>query len=858
MSHNGPSRESRGMRELFYDNNWRRYSLVAALTLAYYLVPWTSLQPAALIAGLPFLLFYTVVLPGAALSRFFPSPDLDVFESVTVWFFNGLLVLLACCFAWALSGLSLTFFKNALPAVLVPLVLLLGYKRPAHAAAHAAGRGGRLLPVLFGLLLGVIFILLLSSGAAVDYSKDSPDHIGYVNEIARTGEPFPITAIYKDPGANGDDLRKGLLHAVYGFYKAFLGADTVDLFTGINSFWSILLLLAVYTAANRLFRNRAVAVLSSLLFLLGFEEGIRNYFIRTTFFPNRFALGFLLLFLSAALGYLERRERWLLAAGAVYAFAAAAVHIQYVVLLAAAVLSIGIWKTCFEAAGYRAHLLRFLYIGLTAFAGLLPYAAYRYFTAYQASDLHQQVQGMVFLTDSLFVADPPQIFVSVGLIGIASVVCIIPMWKRRRESAGLGYLIASTLTILVTVFNPLVLPVLYKVVTYLVLRLVWICPFYVLAAYTLVDFVNRGPRRGLRGVVFALLVLAIAVDVSSVFRHNTFSPGTLEAERRYSHLYWEDGLERMRVMLPERSVVASDPITSYTVDAFTPHYVVSTFDQHAPPNDLLVRERTTASRDILNPYSSAAHKAELIEKFGVTHVVVNGRLEGGLTVDYWMTNARSVPLIRERMFELTDLFEVVSDERGFLILRCTGASPSGTVPARVSALERGLPPNARPVGKPAGKARLEAVLLDESRSYQNGDTVDVTLYWSRSERLPLDKYVVTIRFDRTDNRARFGDKTFSKLARKIKERTAGERYRFRADHKILNGFFDPDLWPEGFYVADETSVAVPADAAEGNYTVRAILLTRPTMPNVRLRDLLYDDDVYHGVEIGEITIAPPD
>ena len=76
--------------------------------------------------------------------------------------------------------------------------------------------------------------------------------------------------------------------------------------------------------------------------------------------------------------------------------------------------------------------------------------------------------------------------------------------------------------------------------------------------------------------------------------------------------------------------------------------------------------------------------------------------------------------------------------------------------------------------------------------------------------------------------------------------------------KILNGFFDPDLWPEGCYVADETAIRIPADAAPGAYTVTAILLTRSTMPNVRLRDLLYDDDIYRGVEIGGVTITSPD
>ena len=851
------------MRKLDLYKNRYRYSLFLVLTVAYYLVPWETSPSAALVVGFPFLLLYTIVLPGKNLGRLLPDRDCDVFETVTLWFFRGLFVLLFCCFVWALSGLQMTVFRLSLPVFFALLTVWSDLKEsPDYTGESRPIQGGRLPVALLGLLLLSLFVLLLSAGAAVDYSKDSLDHVGYVNEIAETGRPFPTTAIYKDPGADGADLRKGLLHAVYGFYESYLGVDAIGLFTGINAFWSLLLLLTVYTCANRLFRNRYVAVLSAVFFLLGFEEGIRNYFIRTTFFPNRFGLGFLLLFLTAALEYVERRERRLLLASSLYAFAAAAVHIQYVVLVAAAVLSIGLWKTCFPACSFRDHFLRFFYVGAAAFLGLLPYAVYRYLTAYRASDLHQQIQGVVFLGNGLFVVDPAQIYASAGPLGIASVFCLFPLWKQRRENPGLGYLIASTLTVLVTVFNPVLSPILYKVITYLVFRLVWICPFYVLAAYGLVALLSPGPkpspRRVLNGVVLAVLVAAVAAALLPVFRNNTFSPGTLEKERRASHLQWEDGLEELRTALPRGSVIASDPVTSYTISAFTSDYVVSTFDQHAPPNDLLVRERTITSRDILSPYNPAADKARLIKKWGVTHVVVNGRLRGGITIDYWMTNARSIPLIRKRLLDLPEMFETVWDQGNFLILRCTGANPSDAPPARIPALTPELPLDVRRVGETAGVAHLDAVRLDEARTYQKGDTLRMTLYWSRREPLRLNKYVVTIRLDRADNAARFGGAMFPKLARKLKEREAGERFRFRTDYKILNGFFDPDVWPEHFYVKDEASITIPRDAAPGKYTVRAILLTRSTMPNVRLRDLFFDDDKYQGVEIGEVTIISDD
>jgi hypothetical protein len=422
-------------------------------------------------------------------------------------------------------------------------------------------------------------------------------------------------------------------------------------------------------------------------------------------------------------------------------------------------------------------------------------------------------------------------------------------------------LIASPLTILLTVFNPLLLPVMYKAITYLAFRLVWIYPFYILTAYFLVDFfvtkTQKVSRRWLRTITFAVLAAAIVINVLPAFRQNTFSPETIAAERRASHLPWEDGLEFLRAALPERSVIASDPITSYTIDAFTPHYIVSTFDQHAPPNDLLVRARTMASRDILNPYNTASEKADLIAEYAVTHVVVNGRLHGDITIDYWMTNDASIPLIRKLLFGLPELFEIIYDKNGFLVLRCTRRKPSDSSPAQVPALLRDLPSEARTVGETAGLAILEAAQLDESREYQAGDTLGVTLYWSRRDPLSINKYVTTIRFDRVDTGQRFGNRLFPKVARKLEEFTEGKRYRFRSDHKILNGFFDPDLWPANRYVRDKALITIPGDVAEGRYTVRAKLLIWSTIPNIRVKDLLRDDDMFHGIEIGEISIGRP-
>jgi hypothetical protein len=851
------------------DRRTTRLLLLLALTVIYYAVPWQSIPPVGALVGLPFLLLYTVIVPGAALDRFLVRGERDILGTITSWAFLGFAVVLLYAFVWALSGVSLPFFANALPLVVVALGLAAPVRPPGANPVRGASPEGmsrsreRRLAVSYAVFTAIIGVLVLWTGPPVDYGKDTLDYVAYTDEVVASGEPFPNTSFYLDPGPNGADLRKGLLHALYGYYKWYLGVDTLTLFRALGAVLLMLVMLAVYTAGYAFFGNRLVAVLAGVLFVIGFDGGIRSDLIRSFFYPNRFAIGYLLLFLVAALDFLRRPRSRPLVLCSVYAFAAAAVHIQYTVLLGFVVLTILVWKTCFDTGTLRDHALRSIATGVAAFMGMLPYAAYRYWTAYQAggaSELHRQVQGAVFVTDRLFIANPYYVWQSMGLLGVAALLAIVPLWKRRRQYPALGYLMASLLTLVLIQFNPLLMPAVYGAITYLVFRLGIICPVYLLSAYFLVA-ASRPVRPGetwgrLRRFALALMLVAVATGLAPVFGTNTFSPEEIASERARSYLRWSGGLEMLNE-LPDGTVIASDPVTSYCITAFTPHHVVCTFDQHAPPNDLLSRARTTAARDISSPFTSASDKAYQAADHRVTHVVVNEDLGLRELTDYWTVSEQSAPLVLGRMRSLDAMFEEVGYADGLRVYRWNGKSPRHVERIRNPLLRRILPSEAARRGEVAGLARLEAAQITGLDSVPPGESIEVTLFWRRDRALSLDKYIVAVRFDRVDLELPFGGKPFPKITRKIKEKLVGARYRFRQDHKIVDGFFDPDVWPPDSYVVDRTTVQVPANAAEGRYAVRAKLLTTSTWPNYQLRDFLYDDDVYHGVEIGEITVGRP-
>ena len=819
-------------------------------SVAYGLVPLLSPGLAEWV-GVPVMIAFCVVLPGVAVSRLVRTHGRDPVETLTHVFVNGLIFLLVATFAWALTGVSLDAFRAAMPL----LVIVLCIAAPDRDVTRVEVLRPRLrrfeawLLVLFVAVALAPAIGVAISGPPLDITSDSIDHAGYVAEIARTGTPFPTAAIYLSPGADGQDIRKALLHAIYGFTARHTGASPVDVFAVTGAFLLLVMTFVVYTTAHSLFRHRVAAVLAAVFFLVGSDWSVGSSMVRAGFYPNRFGAAFLLLFIASALEFTHRGPNTALRWCGVYAFAATAVHIQYAVICAGAAGVLVLWKTCSPCVRWGEHLSRTLRVVLAAVAGAMPFALYRYLTAYQTSPLHEQVQNAVFVTDHWFMADPIQVARALGPLGIAAIVCIGPLWARRRDVPGVGYVIAAFATYLAIELVPIFLTPVYAILKYLVFRLDAIAPAYMLPAFFVATW-----RPGAR-VAKAIVVAALLATVLPLLRENAFTPSVLAAERRRGPDHWARGLFELAETLPPGSVVASDPVTSYLISAFTPHYVVCTLDQHAPPNDLHVEARMTAARDIVSPYTTAREKDRLIRASRVTHVVINRALPPGLILNYWTLEPGAAQDATEMFRSLRYEFEATDLDDGIVAFRWRNEERLNTLPRPVPRpVVETLPGNATPIGETSGEAILEGAAIHGAGIIPPGGELALDLYWSRNAAVPPGTYVVTIRFDRKTLSLPFDGKPFPKVTRKLLEVWRRERYRFREDHMILGGLFGPDSWQRGEIVEDDVRVSVPLDLTPGRYRIEAKMLRVANQPNHRLRDFLYDDDSYRGVRIGEVTV----
>ncbi len=825
--------------------------LVALVTGLYAFVPMLPGRLASPL-GIAIVMLMCIILPGVAVTRATRLRTDDPLEAAAHTCANGLIFLLLCAFVWVLSGATLDAFRLALPATIIVLWVLVPARdttRVDPLRTPVRSRDRRFL-VALSLLIATAALGVLIVGPPMEIQNDTIDHAGYVSEIARTGEAFPITAIYWNPGDDGKDFRKALLHTVYGFTARHTGAAPIDVLNAYGAFLLAVMALVVYTTARALFRrHRLPAVLAVVIFLVGTDWGIGNPMVRAAFYPNRFGAAFLLLFIMAAMEYAHRGPSTALRWCAAYAFAATAVHVQYAVIVPAAAAVLVLWRSCSPCATWGEHLSRTMRVVMAAVVGAAPFFLYRYFTAYRTNPLHEQVQSAVFVTDRWFIVDPARLWHSFGPVGIAALVCIGPLWRRRREIPGVGYTIAAFVTLLVVQLVPFILTPLYSVLKYIAFRLDAIVPFYFLPAY----FIATRPRRARVAMVFVLAMLALVIV--PLARHSAFSPSALEAERRHGPDRWARGLVQLAGALPRGSVVASDPVTSYLMSAFTPYFVVCTLDQHAPPNDLHIEERMSAARDIVSPFTSAHDKGALIEAYHVSHVVVNETLPENLILNYWTLEPTDAQDAAETFRSLRYEFETIPLSDGLTAFRWKHDERLSTLPRPVPRpVVDALPQSAVPIGERSGEATIEGVVLHGAGILPAGGELVLDLYWSRDRELPPGTYMVTIRFDKKSVQLPLDGRPFPKLTRKLVERLRGERYRFRADHMIQGGLFAPDAWQIGDIVEDDVRVVVPTDIAPGRYRVQAKMLRVANQPNQRLRDYFFDDDNYAGVDIGEVTI----
>jgi hypothetical protein len=340
-----------------------------------------------------------------------------------------------------------------------------------------------------------------------------------------------------------------------------------------------------------------------------------------------------------------------------------------------------------------------------------------------------------------------------------------------------------------------------------------------------------------------------------VFAHPARYAGANLAE---SPMRWRRGMSWMDRSLPPGQVVMSDPATSYGVPMMTRHFVESLADQHSSPSDSLALTRILDARDALDPYADWERTRKVVERWGVTAIVVNSDFPSPPPLDYWGPSPRWAAAARARLDSAPAAFEKVYDRDDFTVYRVHDAALDTL---------RGLPAPRpfvvpyRSEGFPVGRRFAERMpvvhrLLLNPRRAAPGDTISAEADWRALEPLPAGCYRVSVRFDQALPGGFVPPAAVAKPARKLYEKLRHHRWRFRDDHLPTGGAYGVDLWRPDQVVRDSFRIVVPPDVAPGYYRVEIRMNRSPHYPNFHLADFFSDHDYYSGVVMTAIEVAP--
>jgi hypothetical protein len=820
------------------------------------------------------------LLPGAFLARLLRQggrEDPVLFAAASAGFATAASTLVA--FAGAVTGFPAGRFDLVLAALgILALAGLVLVRRRRIEEEPADGDPRDELWDTLGL---VSIVLMVAAGAWIGstlrISADAPDHVGTLREILTSGRFFPTEAFHLGAGSLGFDPRKGLLNPVYAGLSDLAGMNPVDFWRLLPALTAVFPFLAGYGFLRWTGFTRGWALVGGWIVVLTWNQGPGGDLFAISAYPNQAGADVFWLATGASLAALRAPGPARLTTAALLAWAAVAVHPMYVVFLAMFYAIAGCWALF--AAPRRGDAVAALVV-MAAGAGLVlvPYLFYRFGQYAPANPIHTEIQGMLFLSDRFYVADPGRLWIHLGWAGLVGYpVALVVYLRHRREGLVPFYVIVSILLMGFLTLNPFVVPILQTKLTYLVFRTFWLLPPGIAVGLALPLLLSR-PSRALaegsfggaaqavhdpravpseapapraRGRRIWAGVLAVAVLLPALATLPRWPLRSPERDGRGNALAYRRALEDLDHALPNRSVILSDPVTSYLLPTFTSQRVVAPFDQHSSPNDSLAVPRTLAARDVLSLSVPVREAWRLARKWNAAYVVVNTAFPRGISTNFWSYDRAALER-REEELAASPYFRSVFEDRGLVAFR--------VLPEPLP--ERWTPPSTRetfpaPAVRDTLLAREGVALLSARASADTiacSDTLRMAFVWaSTRDDLPPQAVHAALRLDALNAPGR--GLPAEKMLRKIAAKLRGERYRYRTDWIPGGGRLAPDHWPRGRALADTVRVRPPCALAPGPYAVTVTVNRLPNMPNLRLRDYWSDADLYSGPAVDTVQVV---
>lgn len=794
-----------------------------------------------------------------------------------------LTILAAAIFGTALMYITLTIFAGfhldiyfigyVMPIISVALALL--YRlRNAHGRTAREGyiTGLPAIPAPVAVLLAVLLVfaclLIIWAADSIYYTSDSPDHIAYIRTISRSHEVFPTDFLYKGGDTLTRDIRKGLGHAMWGTINMLTSRpDVHHVWPLISITGSVLIIISIFCAGFLLFRNATIGLIAAVLFVFFYHRGLTGRQLITIAYSFPFGKIYLVAFLTAAIIYYSRPQKEILILAAAASVAAIGTHANHflLILFLLFVFSMVIFFQPLVPNCKTSRRRMSLGLIATVICVNLPYLLLRYIRDYSPNnEIHTHIQGTLRFSDSLFIVNPLAFLAADAPLFILTFISLFILWRKSRDEKNLRFLLWGVIALYLTIFNPILVPLITRKISYLLTRLEFAIPTVLITGYLLHALWNklrgREPEISRHGAVMGWICAIVLLGFTLLVTPSRFAYSSKESSVRLSGgcLCLADLFEYMNSSIPKGTTILSDPVTSYCIPAFTDQFVVCTFDQHSIPNDSTAVDRILECRDIFLPDETFDRTVSTLKKYGADHIVINGRIPASIVPMFWSPDTKDAERIIEKFSGSTELFTLKYYRDRVALFEFSGSEHPGSIG------------DDQRIDLPLGPSLSidEALTLHESgepniyiRDLQldrmiasKGDSLRITIEWVAKREIEPRGYISHLRFDTHFEKGPLYHDSFGKPYRKILERIQGLRFRFTVEHLPLNSTYPPDKWPVLRVVRDVLSVRIPDDIATGVYSISVRMSEKSQYPNYTLRDIFTNEDGTSGVVMGEILI----
>jgi hypothetical protein len=759
--------------------------------------------------------------------------------------------------SWILD-VSFTVYVATVQALCALLLVLSLFRRSRsrrieQAAASGAEDARKRLGTIFIVPAVCIALFFYIFPPQISHQGDALVHIGLFRSIISEDSLSPADAVVNPAGAGEatarSDPRLGASHPLIAAVARIARADPVDVWRWIPVVMAPAAFLAFIGFAGALLPGAGHVLFAVLLFIM-FQGGIGREFLGSVAYGQHLSLVFMWLFVALSLRYVREESTGSMIMVALLCTGGALVHIDAVIHFA---LAFAAFAAFYRVFGFTPRGLAVL--GTVLLVGSGSVTGWRVIETYQGGNvLHSHPQGLLYFLDvgdPYFAVSPPEIVRRNGLLFLASLflVPLLLFQRRHRRFALMSF--ALSMPPFLTALNPLICPMLYAKLHYLVHRFVLNVPAFLVTALVLGAAVSWGKRGNiwqraaavcflfLWGWVFLVAARAWVSDIRTVQRSGR------------DKLLTEEAAEAVRFInekIPAGSVVASDAATSYMLSALTDVKVVAVLGQHGNPNDRHPIERLSALYTMMSPFTSQIETLSVIRRFGVEYILVNGAVEAPYHDFFADWDPQFFPILERKYGTLQDDFQRVYRSEKVLLYRVRATSLERVTWEPAVPYSELFPEAVEPCVTSATGAEVAVVGMSvEPRTALAGETIRLTLAYQRA-RGSQSMWPLTLRLRFEDERYFANSRRYpgDKYVRRFRERRNGAFHRFRIDRKPFEGYFPAQRWPDTGFCYENVDVRLPIGLDESVYDVQWRLEEETLLPNFALRDFVYNHDSYAG------------